>query len=137
MARSKGKSSATLIDKVLGESSWLLSHAQALSDYGRSEEAAAEWARAAGFEEQAACLLEAAGQEHEAAIHRVSAASCSERIGQHAHAVTLLHAALSVPLPEEYRERVERQLAQALVKADKELRQVFARRAHKQAPALS
>ena len=46
MARSNGKSSAALIDQVIGEASWLLSHAQALTDYGRSEEAAAEWTRA-------------------------------------------------------------------------------------------
>ncbi len=42
MARSKAKSSDAMIDKMLGESSWLLSHAQALSDYGRQEGASAE-----------------------------------------------------------------------------------------------
>jgi tetratricopeptide (TPR) repeat protein len=137
MPRSKGKPSATLIDRVLGEASWLLSHAQALSDYGRGEEAAAEWARAAGFEEQAACLLEAAGQEREAAIHRVSAASCCEKLGQYARAVTLLHAALSVALTEDYQARVEQQLAHALAQAHTELSQAFARRPRKPAPAVS
>ena len=76
MRHPKGKSSPDLIDQMLSEASWLLSHAQALSDYGRQEEASAEGARAASCEEQVACLLEADGQESEAAIHRVSAATC-------------------------------------------------------------
>jgi hypothetical protein len=135
MPRSKGKTSAALIDQMLGEASWLLSHAQALSDYGRQEEAAAEWARAAGCEEQVACLLEADGQEREAAIHRVSAASCSEKLGQYARAVTLLHAALSVPLPTDYRARVQQQLARALAQAHKELSREFTSR-RKQSPAV-
>ncbi len=63
---------------MLDEASWLLSHAQALTDYGRTAEAAAELARAASCEEQAAGLLDADGQEPEAAMHRVSAASCFE-----------------------------------------------------------
>jgi hypothetical protein len=83
---------------MLGEASWLLSHAPALADYGRSEEAAGELARAASCEEQVACLLEADGQELEAAIHRVSAAACYGKLGQSTRAVTLLRAALSADL---------------------------------------
>ncbi len=113
MPRPKARPSAALIDHMLGEASWLLSHAQALTDYGRQEEAAAEWARAASGEEQAAALLEADGQEQEAAIHRVSAASCCERLGQYARAVTLLRAALPAASPEDYRARIEQQLARA------------------------
>jgi hypothetical protein len=135
MPRAKGKPSAALIDQVLGETSWLLSHAQALTDYGRTEEATAEWARAAGCEEQAACLLDADGQDREAALHRVSAASCCERLGQYARAVTLLRAALPAPLPEEFRTRVERQLAGALERAHKDLSRAFARRTRTRSPA--
>ena len=135
MPRAKGKPSAALIDQVLSEASWLLSHAQALTDYGRTEEAATEWARAAGCEEQAACLLDADGQEHEAALHRVSAASCCERLGQYARAVTLLRAALPANLPEEFRTRVERQLAAALERALKDLSRAFARRTRARSPA--
>jgi hypothetical protein len=135
MPHAKGKPSAALIDQVLGEASWLLSHAQALTDYGRREEAAAEWARAAGCEEQAACLLDADGQESEAALHRVSAASCCERLGQYARAVTLLRAALSAALTEEYRTRVERQMASALGRAHKDLSRAFARQVRKRSPA--
>ena len=102
MPRSKGKPSAALIDQMLGEASWLLSHAQALGDYGRHDEAAAEQARAATAEEQVACLLDANGQEREAAIHRVSAASCYDKLGQSSRAVTLLRAALSVAAGSEH-----------------------------------
>jgi hypothetical protein len=102
------------IDEMLGEASWLVSHAQALADYGRHDEAATELGRAADAEEQAACLLEADGQSLEAAIHRVSAATCFERLGQLSRAVTLLRAALSAALLPEHRRRVELQLANVL-----------------------
>ena len=52
MTRPKSKPAASLMEKMQGEASWLLSHAQALTDYGRTEEAAVEWARAAACAEQ-------------------------------------------------------------------------------------
>ena len=136
MSRPKGKPAASLIEQMLGEVSWLLSHAQALADYGRQEEAAAELARAASCEEQVACLLEADGQEREAAIHRVSAASCYDKLNQHARAVTLLRAALSAQLPAEYRARVEQQLTRSLALAQKELNRAARRGSRKQSPAV-
>jgi len=135
MPRSKSKQAVALIDQMLGEASWLLSHAQALRAYGRPEEAAAEWVRAACCEEQVACLLEADGKENEAAIHRVSAASCFEQVGQYARAVTLLRAAMSAPLPEDYRTRVQQQMARSLKEAQKEVNQAFKGRARKQSSA--
>jgi hypothetical protein len=137
MRRPRGKPSATLIDQMLGEASWLLSHAQALGDYRRPEEAAAELERAAGCEEQVACLLEADGQEREAAIHRVSAASCREQLGQYVRAVTLLHAALSTELPSAYRTRLREQLTSCLAHAQKELVQAARRVSRKQSSAVS
>lgn len=128
MRRPKMKTPPTLIDRMLSETSWLLSHAQALSDYGRVEEAATELARAGASEEQVACLLEAHGQELEAAIHRVSAASCYEKLGEYVRAVTLLRAALSAPLENDYRGRVERLLARCLKQGQKELRRVSTRK---------
>jgi hypothetical protein len=122
---------------MLGEASWLLSHAQALADYGRQEEAAAEWARAAGCEEQVACLLDAAGQDLEGAIHRISAASCYERLGQFVRAVTLLRAALSVPLRDTHRARVEKILADCLAGAQKELGRASRRRKPKKPSPVS
>src|SRR5262245_18335965 len=61
MPRTNPRPAASAIERTLGEASWLLSHAQALADYGRTEEGHAELARAALAEEQAASLLEAAG----------------------------------------------------------------------------
>jgi hypothetical protein len=114
------------MEKMLDEGSWLMSHAQALADYGRADEAAVEWARAAKCEEEVACLLEADGQELEAAIHRVSAASCHDQLGQFTRGVTLLRAALSAPLTDEFRERVQGQLKNYLSAAGKELRRTSA-----------
>src|SRR5439155_8053370 len=132
MPRSKGKPSAALIDQMLGEASWLLSHAQALADYGRQEEAAAELVRAATCEEQVACLLEWATQDLEAAIHRVSAASCCEKLGQYTRAVTLLRAALAVPLQADYRARVEEQRTRCLSLAEKEVKRLAKKLSGKQ-----
>jgi hypothetical protein len=105
------------LDRLLGEASWLLSHAQSLADYGRKEEAAAELARAASCEEQVAYLLDVVGREPEAAIHRISAASCYEQLGGYARAVTLLRAALSAQLANGYRGKVEQQLSNCLARA--------------------
>jgi hypothetical protein len=121
---------------MLDEASWLLSHAQALGDYGRKEDEAAELARAATCEEQVACLLEADGQELEAAIHRVSAASCHEKLGQYTRAVTLLRAALSAALHADYRARVELLHARCLTQAAKELRRTSARGVRKRSAAM-
>jgi len=136
MGRPKNKPSAALTERMLDEASWLLSHAQALGDYGRHEEAAAEMARAAGCEEQVACLLDADGQELEAAIHRVSAASCFEKLGQYTRAVTLLRAALGAPLHDAYPARVRQQWKRVLVRARKELNRAAKRGTRKESPAV-
>ena len=120
MEHAKGKRSTAALDTRLGEASWLLSHAEALADYGRTEEASAELTRAAKCEEQVACLLDAAGREQEAVVHRVSAASCYEQIGEYARAVTLLRAALSVTPPDAYRHRLEQHVARCLIRANEE-----------------
>jgi len=137
MNRPKGKPTVPLIEKMLDEASWLLSHAQALTDYGRPDEAAAEWARAVGAEEQVACLLDADGQDLEAAIHRISAASCAEKLGQYTRAVTLLRAALAGPLHEGYRARVEQLLTRCLSRAQKELRRTVKKGPRQQSSAAS
>jgi tetratricopeptide (TPR) repeat protein len=109
------------LDRLLGEASWLLSHAEALSIDGQRPEAEAELARAARCEEEAASLLDAAGREAEAATHRVSAASCYEQLGQYAQAVTLLRAALSVATTEPYRQTVTQLLARCLAVVERGL----------------
>jgi hypothetical protein len=125
MRRPKVKASASVLETLLGEASWLLSHAEALTAYGREEEATTELTRAAQCEEHVACFLLAAGREQEASVHRVSAASCYEQIGHHAHAVTLLRAALSVSLVDDYRHRVEQLLVRCLAQAPEALSTSF------------
>ena len=137
MPRTKAKPSLTLIEKMLDEASWLLSHAQALDTYQRYDQAAEERAKAAICEEQVACLLEADGQPLEAAIHRVSSASCYEKLGQHTRAVTLLRAALSTELQDDYRARIEKLLARCLIQARKELRKAATRLSRKKSTAVS
>jgi len=117
MHRPKGKPPVSTLDEFLGEASWRLSHAEALADYGRDEEAAAELAQAVSCEEHVACLLDAAEREQEAVVHRVSAASCYKQVGQYARAVTLLRAALSAPLEDTYRRKIEQQLIHCLTQA--------------------
>lgn len=98
------------IDELLGEASRLISHAEALNDQGNAEAGREVWLRAAQAEEEAACLLEMAGHEREAAVHRVSAASCYQQVDQPFRAITLLQAALASELPETYRERIAKQM---------------------------
>jgi len=131
MRRSQVKSSKSALGKLLGEASWLLSHAEALADYGRKEEATAELARAANCEEEVACWLDAAGREQEAVLHRVSAASCYEQLGHYARAITLLRAALSTTLTGAYRRKIEQQLARCLERAHKGLHRASARTSRK------
>jgi len=98
--------------------------------------APAELARAATAEEQVACLLEADGQEREAAVLRVSAASCYDKLGKYTHAVTLPRAALSAALSEDYRARVEQQLTRCLAGAQKELNRSSRRAASRPSSAV-
>jgi tetratricopeptide (TPR) repeat protein len=120
--RVKRKRATTALDTLLGEASWLLSHAQALSDYGRMEEATVELTRAAECEEQVACLLDAAKREQEAVVHRISAASCYEQLGEYVRAVTLLRAALSVLPPGDYQRQIQQHLTRCLIRANTEVR---------------
>ena len=136
MRRSQVKPSISALDKMLGEASWLLSHAEALAEYGRKDEAAIELARAAGCEEQVACWLDAAGREQEAVLHRVSAASCYEQLGQYTRAVTLLRAALSAKISDAYRRKLEDQLALYLSQAHREIRRVNSKASRKQTVAV-
>ena len=107
----------SLINTMLDEALSLLSHAAALGDHGREEEAAAEMLRAANTEEQIAYLLDVVGREAEAADHRMRAATYYGYLGEFAKATTLLRAALSVPLPEQHRQIVKKALAKCLAQA--------------------
>lgn len=100
---------------LMAEKSRHLSKAAALEEMGLSETAHPVWQHAAGCEERIAPLMEVLGRELEAALHRVSAATCYEKCGNSSRAANLYRAALGGPLQPETREDVTRKLAKCLV----------------------
>lgn len=102
------------VERMMGEKSQILSKAQTFSDMGMAETAQPLWASAGAYEEQIAPLLEALGRDMEAAVHRISAASCYARAGDPSRAANLYRAALSGPLRDETRREVELMLAECL-----------------------
>src|SRR5713226_5349796 len=123
MSRREEKALAALIEEMMREASWLLSHAEALTDYRRGEEADVEWGRAAVCEDRVACLLEAASRDTEAAVHRLSAAACHERVHEYPQAVTQIRAALAGIPSGAPRTAAEQQLARCLEHARKQISQ--------------
>lgn len=89
---------AEVVKELMGKKSYLLSKAQALFDIGMIETAQPLFLSVAGYEERIAVLLDTDGHELEAAIHRISAASCYAKADQLSHAVNLYRAALAGPL---------------------------------------
>lgn len=98
----------------------LISHAESLMDRGEVAASGVELRFAAETEEEVAGLLEISGDEVEAAIHRVSAASCYRQIGEYFRAMTLLRAATATNLPDSYREEVRRLLDESRELAGKD-----------------
>jgi hypothetical protein len=115
MAKAKGKGYPQPVLDLLAEKTAVLSKAQALVEMGMPETALALWASAASHEERLAPLLESLGKEREAAVHRISAASCYQKAGDASRAANLYRAALAGPLSEETRREVRRVLSQCLV----------------------
>ncbi len=74
------------------------------------------WASAASFEERIASLLDADGEDREAAVHRISAASCYEKAGDPSRAANLFRAALAGPLRAVTRKEVRDMLAVCLAR---------------------
>jgi hypothetical protein len=103
-----------LIEQLLEEKSGILSKAQALTTIGLPETAQPLWASAASFEERIASLLDAHGEDAEAAVHRISAASCCQKAGDPSRATTLYRAALGGPLRDVTRNEVEAMLTECL-----------------------
>ncbi len=103
MSKQETASYVEVTKKLLGKKSYLLSKAQALSEVGMVETAQPLFLSAAAYEERIAALLDTEGQELEAAVHRISAASCYQRADHLSRAVNLYRAALSGPLRSETR----------------------------------
>lgn len=102
------------VKELMGKKSYLLSKAQALSDIGMIETAQSLFLSVASYEEQIAALLDTDGHELEAAIHRISAASCYAKADRLSHAVNLYRAALSGPLQSNTRADVLKLLGDCL-----------------------
>jgi hypothetical protein len=87
-----------VVKDLMGKKSYLLAKAEALAEIGMVETTQPLFLSAAAYEERIAALLDADGRELEAAVHRISAASCYAKADHLGHAVNLYRAALSGPL---------------------------------------
>lgn len=114
MAKARTKPSAKQIDELMAQKSGALLKAQSLSAMGVPGAAQPLWASAAALEERIAALLDAHGEGIEAAVHRISAASCYRQAGDSSRATNLYRAALAGPLRDGTRVEVERLLAECL-----------------------
>src|SRR5258708_2776635 len=81
MARRKPKPLPPVVENLLAQKSQALSRAQAFATMGLTETAGPLWATAAAHEERLAPLLDGLGHELDAAVHRISAASCYVKAG--------------------------------------------------------
>jgi hypothetical protein len=116
MAKAKPRRALTLVEELMAEASAVLSQAQALTALGMGQTAQPLWASAASLQERIAPLLDADGEALEAAVHRMSAASCYEKAGDPSRAVNLYQAALAGPLRAVTRQEVEGMLAACLAR---------------------
>jgi hypothetical protein len=115
MAKSNRKNTLRQLEALMAKKTAVLSKAQAFNTVGMmGETAQALWATAASYEEQIASLLDANGEELEAAVHRISAASCYKKAGNPSRATNLFRAALAGPLRDVNRNEVETMLAECL-----------------------
>jgi hypothetical protein len=116
MAKAKAKRDATRVERLMAEASFVLSKAHAFQKMEMGESAQTLWLSAASLQERVAPLLDAGGESLEAAVYRMSAASCYEKAGDLSRAVNLYQAALAGPLREQTRKEVEGMLASCLTR---------------------
>jgi hypothetical protein len=114
MAKAKAKPYPKFVKELMAQKSMVLSKAQALSEMGMAETALSLWLSAASFEERIAPQLDILGRELEAAVHRISAASCYQKGGDASRAANLYRAALAGPLSKETRQDVQCMLSDCL-----------------------
>ena len=114
MTTPKAKAYPKRIQSLLADKTRVLMQAQAFQEMGMAETAKPLWLSAASLEERIAPLLESIGRASDAALHRVSAASCFERAEEFGRAVNLYRAALAGPLPTARGRKREAIIAQAL-----------------------
>jgi hypothetical protein len=102
------------VKALMAEKSRVLTQAQAFADMGLEEMARPLWSSAASYEERIAPLLDDIGRDAEAALHRISAASCLEKCHEWSRAANLYRAALAGPLSDAVRADVERMITACL-----------------------
>ena len=115
-AKTKVQRPQTLVEELMAKSSRIVSKAHGLDAMGMEEATQTLWAAAATLQERIAPLLDADGEALEAAVYRMSAASCYEKAGDLTRAVNLYKAALAGPLREVTRAQVDGMLAACLAK---------------------
>jgi hypothetical protein len=118
MPKTKDRPYSRALLKRMAETSGLIMKARALVAMGMPELAHTAWLAAAAGEEEVAPRLEAIQRDQEAAVHRVSAASCYQHAGELAKAINLYRAALSGPLLERTRKEAQQFLTTCLVSID-------------------
>ncbi len=116
MAKEKTKRAVALVEELMAEASFVLSKAQVFQAMEMGETAQTLWLSAAALQERIAPLLDADGETLEAAVYRMSAASCYEKAGDLGRAVNLYQAALAGPLREATRKEVQEMLAASLAR---------------------
>src|SRR2546423_3676385 len=114
MAKTKTKPLPKSVREMMAEKTAILTKARAFDGVGMNEMALALWLDAAQHEEKLAPVLEALGRQREAALHRVSAASCFQKGHDFGRAANLFRAALGGELRQDTRREVERMLARCL-----------------------
>jgi hypothetical protein len=114
MPKTKGKTYSPSLLDLMGETSGTIMKARALVAMGMPELARSAWLLAAAREEQVAPLLELLSRDREAAVHRISAASCYQSAGELGKAINLYRAALAGPLLEHTREETEERITDCL-----------------------
>jgi hypothetical protein len=126
MVHRKVKAYPKVVKDLMAQKSTILSKAHALSNIGMADTALPLWASAASYEERIAPLLDALGRDLEAAVHRISAASCYQKAGDPSRAANLYRAALAGPLLEQTRQEVQRMLSRCLARLTRSSRESVA-----------
>jgi hypothetical protein len=114
MAKAKGKPYPPALLELMASKTAILMKARTFADLGMAETAQPMWEAAASYEERIAPLLDALGQDLEAAASRISAASSYHKGGDASRAANLYQAALAAPLRANTRRDVEAMLAGCL-----------------------
>jgi len=118
MSKSKETPYRPALERLMAEKTKLLSQAQAFTQMGQVETADPLWRSAASLEERIAPRLDAIGRNREAALHRISAATCHRNAGQFSQAANLFQGALAGPLNDATRADVEQFLEECLAELE-------------------